>query len=497
MSGSQVKTLSLQTSYDSKLNNATYDALKAFQLNTLDSSTSDLSNSKIRDIEASVNSFFYSIANNFNMAGYNQDVLKEYVPALVYTMYDGYYIYSPYTNTLSESDNNNESSTYKNGEKISGLKPYIYYSCRYKRGNDDFVITYSLDNYITIQGIINDEPVFDYGYLISNCSKVRDRDDCALYRGITIEQENLREKIGNTDYTYIKINGVKYYKENNSSEWFSYLNGQKYKQQNFNEKSKAAVKYYSDAADFRDRMKRYRLNELKTSNAVDEEGKKINTEIFGDYNIFDFDNQIEEPNSNFNQHRLAVIRYSIEKNLSTAIANYNNYSGVSANFQMPKLKEDEWDKIINHISIISFLQGLNIGGKVYNGYSIITNTKNEEVVAEDSIYIVSDGNYHRATDRDLLGKNNLLGVFNVDFERRSLTSTEGTNYFFPRTELGCYLSIVNQTNVEVTDNIYKYMMNNKDNGNLAKAYFTALGRERYSMYKINNNSEELIKQFLK
>ena len=84
MSGTQVKTLSLQTSYDSKLNNATYDALKAFQLNTLDSSTSDLSNSKIRDIEASVNSFFYSIANNFNMAGYNQDVLKEYVPAFIF-----------------------------------------------------------------------------------------------------------------------------------------------------------------------------------------------------------------------------------------------------------------------------------------------------------------------------------------------------------------------------------------------------------------------------
>lgn len=496
MSGTQVKTLSLQTSYDSKLNNATYDALKAFQLNTLDSSTSDLSNSKIRDIEASVNSFFYSVANNFNMAGYNQDVLKEYVPALVYTMYDGYYIYSPYTNTLSESDNNNESSTYKNGEKISGLKPYIYYSCRYKMGNDDFVITYSLDNYITIQGIINDEPVFDYGYLISDCSKVRD--DSALYRGITIEQENLREKIGNTDYTYIKINGVKYYKENNSSEWFSYLNGQKYKQQNFNENSKAAVKYYSDAADFRNRMKRYGLDNLKTSNAVDEEGKKINTEIFGDYKIFDFDNhQIEEPNSNFNQHRLAVIRYSIEKNLSTAIANYNNYSGVSANFQMPKLQEDEWDKIINHISIISFLQGLNIGGKIYNGYSIITNTKNEEVVAEDSIYIVSNGEYHRATDKDLLEKNDLLGVFNVDFERKSLTNDGTTSYFFPRTELGCYSSIVNQTNVEVTDNIYKYMMNNKDNGNLAKAYFTALGRERYSMYKINNNSEELIKQFLK
>ena len=124
--GNQVKTISLQTSYDTKLNNATYDALKAFQLNTINSSTSDLTNSKIRDIEASVNSFFNSVASNFNMAGYNRDILKEYVPALVYTMYDGYYIYSPYTNTLSEEDYN-DNSTYKNGEKISVLKPYIYY----------------------------------------------------------------------------------------------------------------------------------------------------------------------------------------------------------------------------------------------------------------------------------------------------------------------------------------------------------------------------------
>ena len=171
--GNQVKTISLQTSYDTKLNNATYDALKAFQLNTINSSTSDLRNSKIRDIEASVNSFFNSVASNFNMAGYNRDILKEYVPALVYTMYDGYYIYSPYTNTLSEEDYN-DNSTYKNGEKISGLKPYIYYSCRYKRANgDDFVITYSLDNYITIYGKINNMDVYDYGYLINQCGASR------------------------------------------------------------------------------------------------------------------------------------------------------------------------------------------------------------------------------------------------------------------------------------------------------------------------------------
>ena len=75
----QIETLELQVSYDFKLKQATADALKAFQLNTVNSSTSDLANSKIRDIEASVNSFFNSMANQFNMVGYNQDILQEYV----------------------------------------------------------------------------------------------------------------------------------------------------------------------------------------------------------------------------------------------------------------------------------------------------------------------------------------------------------------------------------------------------------------------------------
>lgn len=145
-SQSQIKTLQLQTQYDSKLQNATYDAIKAFQLNMSNSSTSDLANSKMRDIKASVNTFYNSLASHFNMVGYGKDVLQNYVPAIVYTLYDGYYIYSAYDNTLDAEDKFDE----------YGLKPYIYYSCRYKpNGNSDFVITYSLDSYITIQGIID------------------------------------------------------------------------------------------------------------------------------------------------------------------------------------------------------------------------------------------------------------------------------------------------------------------------------------------------------
>ncbi len=456
--GNQVKTLNLQISYDNKLDNATYDALKAFQLNTINSDSSDLANSKLRDIEASANTFFNSIASNFNMAGYNKDILTEYVPALVYTMYDGYYIYSPYTNTLDDtnrdfnewieddeiknlsdadilSDTHNKEATYKNEQTLSGVKPYIYYSCRYQRGNDDFVITYSLDNYITIQGKIDERWVFDSGYLLDD---IEFQGDKVTYRGVEIEgNDKTEECVFDPEgkelkkYPYIKLNGVKYYNDKDNAKWFSILNGKKYVADKFKDNAQTAIQYYKEAKVFTEKVTNsngeytdidgitqktdgYKLGDLKGSDAVDEKGEKLTdkdengeklTYKLGDYEIFQSDDNvhIEDPNSNFNQQRLAVIRYSIERNLSIAIGNYNNYTGVQTNFQMPKLREDEWDKIINNVSIISFMQGLNIGGKIYNGYSIITNNKNQEVVNEDSIYMITDDNqYHRANDNNLL-----------------------------------------------------------------------------------------------
>lgn len=533
---SQIKTLRLQLSYDDKLDNATYDALKAFQLNAMNSDTSDLANSKIRDIEASANTFFTSIASNFNMAGYNQDILKEYVPALVYVMYDGYYIYSPYTNTLDDRNENiiegvnlgsdasilhpnNEDATYKQGEKISGLKPFIYYSCRYQYNGNDFVITYALDNYITIQGKINNEWVYDAGYLLDNVTKTGDN---YSYRGVPINQnETLEEYIFNPEskqirkYEYVKINGVKYYHDvYGQDRWFSLLNGEVYYQDNFSNRTTTAAKeYYKQAYEFKDRIKNlYKLEGLESKHAIDENGNKSLTTTLANTRVFDFGSiagtSIEDPNSEFNQHRLAVIRYVIERNLSIAIANYNNYSGgITTDFQMPKLKEDEWEKIINNVSIISFLQGLNIGGKIYNGYSIITNDKNEELVKEDSIYIVTpnDNQYHRPNDKDLKNQtsSNIYGALNVDFERKSITSKEDGKiiYYIPQQNngvliTGCYGSIIGARNITQTDNLYQYMQQMAtSNPALATAYYTALGRERYSMYKTNNDPDKLKKDF--
>lgn len=229
--------------------------------------------------------------------------------------------------------------------------------------------------------------------------------------------------------------------------------------------------------------------------------------VGGNYKIFtDGSHRIEEPNSNFNKHRREVIKYSIEKNLSTAIANYNNYTGSTNNFQMPKLKEDEWDKILHHISIISFLQGLNIGGKVYNGYSIITNTKNKEVVSEDSIYVLdaepdlSNGNavgYHKINEKNLTSKNlSNKYVLNIDLECRTIKLSNGQNkYYYPVFAIGSYDSVINQNKVDEIkdDNIYKYLnvFRTDESIKIPKAYFTALGRERYTMYKPENDYVKL------
>ena len=62
----RVETLSLQARYDSRLNSATYDALKAYQLNSFNSDSGSLVNSKIRDIKASSNAFFTALASNFS-----------------------------------------------------------------------------------------------------------------------------------------------------------------------------------------------------------------------------------------------------------------------------------------------------------------------------------------------------------------------------------------------------------------------------------------------
>lgn len=183
-SRNQIKTLRYQVSYDNKLMNATYDGIKAFQLNMSDDREESEADSKLREIEAAIKTFYNSLANQFEMSGYGESVLKDYIPALVYTLYDGYYIYSEYKNVLSENDDfyydadlTDEQKAdidfkdeylkyveYDRGAELYGLKPYIYYSCRYVKDDPttngcDVVITYTLDSFISIQGMVKGNEV--------------------------------------------------------------------------------------------------------------------------------------------------------------------------------------------------------------------------------------------------------------------------------------------------------------------------------------------------
>lgn len=362
--------------------------------------------------------------------------------------------------------------------------------------------------------------VNDSGYLISGITK---RDDKYTYREVTFSKDSeniLQEYIGDNSnsenlYKYVKVNGVKYYYDDDYDngdgtigKWFSLLNGSKlYTDEKFNtEYDNSAYYYYQEACDFTKRCRDdYNLDNLMMSDACDTDGTSLeNNDSFstGNYKIFDFDNNIEEPTSNFNQHRLSVIKYSIEKNLSVAIANYNYYSGVTIDFRMPKLTDAEWTKILNNVSLISFMQGLSIGGKVYSGYSIVTNNNNEEVVTENSIYIVtgdytkSSSVYHNIRENALDQANDIsIGVFNTDFQRKSTTDNLGiTEYYYQKPGQADYGSVVTQSNMDYSnsDNIYKYL---EDHPKLTKVYYTALGRERYSMYKTNRDSEELLKNY--
>lgn len=546
-SQSQIKTLQLQTQYDSKLQNATYDAIKAFQLNMSNSTTSDLANSKMRDIKASVNTFYNSLASHFNMVGYGKDVLQNYVPAIVYTLYDGYYIYSAYDNTLDAEDKFDENASYKDGESIYGLKPYIYYSCRYKRGNQfDIVITYSLDSYITIQGTIGSEKINKSGYVLSGVEKRRDG---IYYKRVKIEEEDMSYS-GFQQYVYIpgatatkegekdiyindnkagaikkyqckKINGVKYYIDD-ENKVFTMLNDEQIYQNDisFDNKNTNGKKYYEDAMEFSEWVKS-NLGDLSSNDAVDASGNSYNSDNYRDNNPFvagrkifsELNNSskcIEDTDSEFNAHRIEVIKNSIESNLIVAISNYNKVSSSGVNFQMPKLTDIDWEELTTNVSMITFLQGLNIGGKIYNGYSIVRNDITEDFVSEDSIYMcyTNTNTYYKITDEDLVdGKSvdpdSVVGLLNVEFERKttqiSYNGIEKKIYYYPRKDMASYKSIINSNNNSESSISIKEYLNNSHKSSthrslkdkIKKIYYTALGRERYGMYRVTNKLEKV------
>lgn len=253
----QIDTVNMQTSYNTKLLESTKEAIESFEINTVEwnNAYSETADSKRRDIMASINTFTSSFANSIGMGGTSKETILSYVPAIAYTLYDGYYIYSPaetkevikdengvtvfvkqnlvnygsnsgrpinFSNGRYESSNEGK-ILYKydsqkggsadgkyNGEEFTLnsayakttyshiLKPFTAYSARYVKGNTDITVDYTLDNYITIYGNVNSEYQKRAGYLINTNAITMPEDTCngiKLNNKIEIKPETLTEKI--------------------------------------------------------------------------------------------------------------------------------------------------------------------------------------------------------------------------------------------------------------------------------------------------------------
>ena len=347
------------------------------------------------------------------------------------------------------------------------------------------------------------------------------------YDGIKIQNELLSEhlifengKEGN--YTYIVYGNKKVYYDPKPDEiapnikykYFWYDNNNK-KYINDSKTKEYAENRWENGMLYSTSAKEYYINAYKFTVWVEENlgwitGDTVqnNNELkeqLGSTKIFKDIENPEQKDSNFNEHRMAVIKNSIQSNLITAISTYNTHANTYE-YMLPQISEIDWYTITSKVCVMSFLQGIPIGTKYFNNYSVVSNSKNQEFIDKDSIYIVdkNHNSYHKIGCEKILTEteeNYYMGYLNLNFVRQSIEvsdsdSSRKTNWFYPRQELGCYEctvstklyytanDIISGNNIIINGKTY-----NKDNDNyseLRKKYITALAREKYDLYKSNN-----------
>lgn len=232
--GLQINTITMQKNYTVKLQTAAKDSIQALEINTVEwnSASSNLADSKRRDVLAAINTFTTSLANGMGIGGAGKGRIQTYIPAIVYTMYDGYYIYS--ASLMKDQDTDKDGLTQFEKDtsgKDTGnikyntegtpsyqyiLKPYSPYSARYANENEnvDVTVNYTLDNYIRVYGTVNGEYQAKEGYLVvcDDDAGVRVNKNGGsisgiTYRGATIKPEALTEQVytdeGVKEYQYI------------------------------------------------------------------------------------------------------------------------------------------------------------------------------------------------------------------------------------------------------------------------------------------------------
>ena len=413
-----LKTIKYQSLYDEGLLNATHDAIYAFEINTANDKLSQNPEIKRSIIKASINMFERSLCNTCGISAYNAKDIEEYIPAIVFGMYDGFYMYAPsvrYNGTTKEYNHN--------------LKNYVYYS--EKLDDNGTTIIYSLDNYVVISGVFNGKYQTKEGYLID--LTVADKNG-EKYKGTTINKETI-DGTENAD----------------------------------------AINYYKEAYEFTEWFNGNIGNNIK-------------------YLYINSDNDPEDENSLFVQHKRKIIKNKIESVLNSSITSYSERTWNKV-YKMPKLTVEDWEKVYSNISMITFFQGKSIGLTKYNGYCVLNSTNNKEYVNPNLMYFIDDeGYYHDIRCTKCIEAIHLTGYKVGDFSKRKVQTTDGegkttTNYIYDHNELACYYCVNSQINSY--ESIQNYVSETEE---VKTAYWTSLARERYNTKKliqVNNNEYKI------
>lgn len=451
--GTQIDTATLQRTYDTKLLDATHDAVVAFQTNTQNNVYSANADSVRRDIKAAINVFSTSLSTSLGWGIAGAEQVLPYIPAIVFTMYDGFYIYTP------DYDYDGEEELFRHI-----LKPYINYATKYVSGSSEIVVTYSLDNYISVYGNVAGKGyVARAGYLI-DLSRV----EVVNGQVISYKAEDGR-KIDTTltETLYEKI-----------------LDTNGNVQDGISSNNDSAKKYYQEAYEFT----KWLLEDVKLqdivipANAIRADGTYYK-DVYLEYDanndkVLRLDSQNTEENlkSAFNQHKRDIMRLAIQDNLNTAIARYDKNSqalGTTASFALPKLTDNDWEKILTGVNMITFMQGLHVGTRMYNSYAIVTSTNNKQYISPNEIYFIDESNtYHRINCEHIQG--NITGYRASNF-KRIRNKVKDTEFYYKHEELACYYCIVSSLNKKID-------LASLSQEKLQKYYY-ALAREKYNLYK--------------
>lgn len=242
----------------------------------------------------------------------------------------------------------------------------------------------------------------------------------------------------------------------------------------------SAINYYIESYAFTNWVNNHLGNKaklLQVQKKVDNtlENKEIQSGIFK----ISKNNNPEDPDSDFSQHKKEIMRDNVTTNLNLAISNYNGPGETI--YKLPKLTDSDWEQLFSNISLITFFQGVPIGLKTYNNYSIATSTTNREYVDPGELYFSgADPNYHRVFCEKCQNIT-YTGYRSVEYVQKEFNKGEGNIYFYQHdnikednnnSETACYYCTINKAN-------YKQTSDKNIAYSQAKSYNEALARERY------------------